>query len=141
MEDRRIRIVFVVERSLRLERQADLLPSVVQAVVSRLGEQMQRKSPIQIAPVLLVERRFIQVFQQENIALMAAILTPDSGRADMVLDPNQMQRQMAYETALHWLRKLLEEGLVSRSEYDSEVSEIESKINPIIAHIPLLYKE
>lgn len=76
-----------------------------------------------------------------SIALMAAILTPDSGRADMVLDPNQMQRQMAYETALHWLRKLLEEGLVSRSEYDSEVSEIESKINPIIAHIPLLYKE
>ena len=58
-----------------------------------------------------------------------------------MLDPNQMQRQMVYETALHWLRKLLEEGLVSRSEYDSEVSEIESKINPIIAHIPLLYKE
>lgn len=141
MEDRRISIVFVVERSLRLERQADLLPSVAQAVVSRLGEQMQGKFPIQIAPVLLVERRFIQVFQQESIALMAAILTPDSGRADMVLDPNQMHRQMAYETALHWLRKLLEEGLVSRSEYDSEVSEIESKINPIIAHIPLLYKE
>lgn len=59
----------------------------------------------------------------------------------MVLDPCQMHRQMAYETTLHWLRKMLEEGLVTRSEYDSEVSEIESKINPIIVHIPLLYKE
>lgn len=59
----------------------------------------------------------------------------------MVLDSNQMQRQVEYESALHWLMKMLKEGLVTRSEYDSEVSEIESKINPVIVHIPLLYKE
>lgn len=124
-----------------LERQADPLPSVAQAAVSRFGEQMQRNSPIKIAPVLLAERPFIQVFRQESIAPIAAILTPDLGRADMVLDPNQMQRQIAYETAFHWLNVMLSEGIITQAEYDSEVLEIESKIKPIIMHIPLLYKE
>lgn len=59
----------------------------------------------------------------------------------MVLDPNQMQRQMAYETAFHWLNVMLSEGIITQAEYDSEVLEIESEINPIIMHIPLLYKE
>ena len=72
---------------------------------------------------------------------MAAILTPDSGRADMVLDPNQIQHQMAYETAFHWLNVMLSEGIITQAEYDSEVLEIESKIKPIIMHTPLLYKE
>lgn len=59
----------------------------------------------------------------------------------MVLDADQMKRQADYETAFHWLKMMLTEGLITSSEYDSEVRGIERKYNPIIVHIPLLYKE
>ena len=87
------------------------------------------------------ERNSLPLSLPASIAPMVAIYTQDSGRADMVLDPNQIQHQMAYETAFHWLNVMLSEGIITQAEYDSEVLEIESKIKPIIMHTPLLYKE
>lgn len=59
----------------------------------------------------------------------------------MMLDEDQMRRQTEYESALYFLKSMLEEGILTNSEYQREVALLETEIKPIIKHNALLYKE
>ena len=59
----------------------------------------------------------------------------------MKLDESQMNRQIRYETVLHWLSLLHENGVLSEAEYRAEKKRTESETDAPIKHISLYNKK